>query len=166
MTQKDRDRLVVLKKAQKKLIRQRQAAGELQITERHLRRMLVKLKEGGDRSVIHGLRGRLSNRRLSQEVSEKAVRILSQEVYHGFGPTLASEYLSRKHGVRIGREALRQLMMAAGLWRGRKQKVEGVRKFVTRKYAYLVYYTVDESVAEIVILNVKHPARRREQEDA
>ncbi|HEX5846449.1 MAG: type II toxin-antitoxin system RelE/ParE family toxin [Rhodoplanes sp.] len=49
---------------------------------------------------------------------------------------------------------------------GRKQKVEGVRKFVTRKYAYLVYYTVDEAAEEIVILNVKHPARRREHEDA
>jgi toxin ParE1/3/4 len=49
---------------------------------------------------------------------------------------------------------------------GRKQKVEGVRKFVTRKYAYLVYYTVDEAAEEIVILSVKHPARRREHEDA
>ena len=49
---------------------------------------------------------------------------------------------------------------------GRKQKAEGVRKFVTRKYAYLIYYTVDEAAEEIVILNVKHPARRREHEDA
>jgi toxin ParE1/3/4 len=49
---------------------------------------------------------------------------------------------------------------------GRKQKVEGVRKFVTRKYAYLVYYTVDETAEEVVILNVKHPARRRDQDDA
>jgi plasmid stabilization system protein ParE len=49
---------------------------------------------------------------------------------------------------------------------GRKQKVEGVRKFVTRKYAYLVYYTVDEAAEEIVILNVKHPAQRREHSDA
>jgi toxin ParE1/3/4 len=49
---------------------------------------------------------------------------------------------------------------------GRQQKVEGVRKLVTRKYAYLVYYTVDEGADEIVILNVKHPARRREHEDA
>ena len=48
---------------------------------------------------------------------------------------------------------------------GRQQKTEGVRKFVTRKYAYLVYYTVDEAADEIVILNVKHPARRREHED-
>jgi hypothetical protein len=133
MTQKDRDRLVVLRKAQKKLIRQRQAAGELEITERHLRRMLVKLKEAGDRSVVHGLRGRLSNRRLSQEVREKAVRILSQEVYRGFGPTLASQYLSRKHHVRIGREALRRLMMTAGLWRGRKQKVEAIHQWRPRR---------------------------------
>jgi toxin ParE1/3/4 len=49
---------------------------------------------------------------------------------------------------------------------GRKQKVESVRKLVTRKYAYLVYYTVDEATEEIVILDVKHPASRREHEDA
>jgi plasmid stabilization system protein ParE len=48
---------------------------------------------------------------------------------------------------------------------GRRQKTEGVRKFVTRKYAYLVYYTIDEAADEIIILNVKHPARRREHED-
>jgi plasmid stabilization system protein ParE len=49
---------------------------------------------------------------------------------------------------------------------GRKQKVEGVRKFVTRQFAYLIYYTVDEVAGEVVILNVKHPARRREHSDA
>jgi toxin ParE1/3/4 len=49
---------------------------------------------------------------------------------------------------------------------GRRQTVEGVRKFVTRKYGYLVYFTVNETVEEFVILNVKHPSRRREHEDA
>jgi toxin ParE1/3/4 len=49
---------------------------------------------------------------------------------------------------------------------GRRQKAEGVRRFVTRKYGYLVYYTVDDVAEEIVILNVKHPAQRREHEDA
>ena len=84
MTQKDRDRLVVLKKVQKKLITQRQAAEELGVTERHVRRMLVRLKKAGDRSIVHGLRGRPSNRKLSPELREQAMRILSQEVYHGF----------------------------------------------------------------------------------
>jgi transposase len=133
MTQKERDRLVVLKKTQKKLTTQRQAAEELGVTERHVRRMLVKLKEAGDRSIVHGLRGRPSNRKRSPELRERAVRILSQEVYHGFGPTLASEYLARKHKLRIGREALRQWMIQAGLWRGRKQKIESVHQWRPRK---------------------------------
>jgi transposase len=133
MTQKDRDRLVVLKKVQKKLITQRQAAEELGVTERHVRRMLVRLKKAGDRSIVHQLRGRPSNRKLSPELREQAMRILSQEVYHGFGPTLASEYLAKKHKLRIGREALRQLMIQAGLWRGRKQKIEAVHQWRPRK---------------------------------
>jgi len=49
---------------------------------------------------------------------------------------------------------------------GRLQQTEGVRKFVTRKYAYLVYYTVDDAAEEIIILSIKHPAQRREHEDA
>ena len=49
---------------------------------------------------------------------------------------------------------------------GRAQTIEGVRKLVTRKYPYLVYYRVDEAVEEIIILTIQHPAREREHEDA
>ena len=47
---------------------------------------------------------------------DKIVRILTQEVYHGFGPTLGAEYLAKKHTIKIGREALRKIMLAARLW--------------------------------------------------
>lgn len=49
---------------------------------------------------------------------------------------------------------------------GRPQRTEGVRKLVTRRYAYLIYYLVDEAADELVILNVKHPAREREYEES
>lgn len=49
---------------------------------------------------------------------------------------------------------------------GRRQTVEGVRKLVTRKYPYLVYYTFDPATEEIVILTIRHPAREREHQDA
>ncbi len=42
---------------------------------------------------------------------------------------------------------------------GRAQAVEGVRKLVTRRYAYVIYYIVDEPAEEIAILTVRHPAR-------
>ena len=49
---------------------------------------------------------------------------------------------------------------------GRLQQTERIRKLVTRQHAYLIYYTVDEVAEEIIILNIKHPARRREHRDA
>jgi addiction module RelE/StbE family toxin len=48
---------------------------------------------------------------------------------------------------------------------GRRQTVEGVRKLVTRKYSYLVYYIVDERAGEVVILTIRHHARDREFSD-
>jgi transposase len=133
MTQQERDRLVVLKKALKKLIKQSQAAKELGLTARQVRRLVRRLKAEGDQVVIHGLRGRPSHRRISAEDREEIIRILSQEVYRGFGPTLASEYLAKKHDIEIGREALRQILMAAGLWRARGQKVEKVHQWRPRR---------------------------------
>ena len=133
MTQRDRDRLVVLKKALKKLIKQSQAARELDLSSRQVRRLLHGLKEEGDKVVIHGLRGRSSNRKTSQTDREKIIRILSQELYRGFGPTLASEYLAKKHGVKIGREALRQIMIGARLWQGQGQKVETIHEWRPRR---------------------------------
>ena len=63
MTQRDSDRPVVLKKAAKKLIKQSQAAQELELTARHVRRLRQDLKQKGDKVVIHGLRGKPSQRK-------------------------------------------------------------------------------------------------------
>ena len=96
-TQAERDRLVALKKAKKKLITQKQAAEELGITQRHVRRLLRELKRRGDKVVSHALRGLPSNRKLSADIEQEAVTILSQPLYRGFGPTLAAEYLAKKY---------------------------------------------------------------------
>jgi len=74
MTQAERDRLVALKKAKKKLITQKQAAEEIGVTERQVRRLLRKLRRKGDQAVIHELRGRASNRKLSAEWNGKPWR--------------------------------------------------------------------------------------------
>ena len=89
-----------------------------------MRRLLRQLKRRGDKVVAHALRGLPSNRKLSSDTEQEAVAILSQPVYRGFGPTLASEYLAKKHDIDVSRETVRQWMMRAKLWRGRKQHVE------------------------------------------
>src|SRR2546426_5920920 len=126
MTQAERDRLVALKKAKKKLITQKQAAEELEVTERHVRRLLGALKRRGDKAVVHGLRGLPANRKISVDTEQEAVAILSRAVYRGFRPTLASEYLAKKHHIEVSRETIRQWMIRAKLWRARKQQVEKI----------------------------------------
>jgi len=133
MTQGERDRLVALKKAKKKLITQKQAAEEIGITERQVRRLVQKLRRKGDQAVIHELRGRESNRKLSVEVEQRAITVLADPVYRGFGPTLASEYLHKLHQITVSKETLRRWMVKAGLWRAGHVRVVEVHQWRRRR---------------------------------
>jgi len=61
-------------------------------------------------------------------------------------------------------DSLRTLVLFPRI--GRRQKTAGVRKLVTRRYSYIVYYTIDDTSEEVVILTIQHPARGREHADA
>jgi hypothetical protein len=146
MTQADRDRLVTLKKAKKRLITQREAAEELGVSVRQVKRLLYGLKKHGDRAVVHGLRGKPSNRKIQKSTEEEAVRILSAPVYQGFGPTLACEYLRKKHGIEVSKETVRQWMMGAKLWRAKEEKVGQVHLWRPRRsrFGELVQWDTSE----------------------
>src|SRR5580698_4706744 len=116
LAQADRDRLLALKKAKKNLITQREAAEELELSIRQVQRLLYGLKDRGDKAVMHGLLGKASNRRIEEKIERQAVKILSAPVYEGFGPTLAAEYLGKKHGIEASKETVRQWMMRGQLW--------------------------------------------------
>jgi hypothetical protein len=133
MTQAERDRLVALKKAKKKLITQKQAGEEIGVTERQVRRLLGKLRRKGDRAVIHELRGRASNRKLPAKVEQQAIAVLSDPVYRGFGPTLAAEYLHRRHQITVSKESVRQWMIQAGLWKAGRRLVVEVHEWRARR---------------------------------
>jgi hypothetical protein len=133
MTQKDRDRLVALKKAKKKLITQRQAAEEIGQTERHVRRLLVRLQQQGDAAMVHALRGQPSNRKLDAKTKAEALAMLQQEIYHGFGPTLASEYLAKKLQIKVSRETVRAWMIEGELWRSKRAQVKAIHVWRERR---------------------------------
>src|SRR6266508_2326686 len=97
MTQADRDRLVTLKKAKKKLITQRVAAEELGLSTRQVKRLLYALKKRGDKAVVHGLRGKSSNRRIEEAVEREAVKILSRSEERRVGKECRSRWLSHDY---------------------------------------------------------------------
>lgn len=48
---------------------------------------------------------------------------------------------------------------------GQAQAVEGVRKIVTRRYPYIVYYSVNDAAQEVLIITILHGARQRPYSD-
>ena len=122
MSEKERDRLKVLHEVEQGHLKQRQGAEQLGMSERGFRKLLRRFRLNSDGAVVHGLRGRRSNRRLSGETAAKAVAAVKRN-YGDFGPTLASEYLSRDLGIRLSRETLRQLLIREGVWKAKPGKV-------------------------------------------
>jgi len=133
MTVEDRDRLKVVHEVVKGHIRQSQAARALKLSVRWVRKLVARVRRQGDRGVLHGLRGRPSNRKIPEAVQRKAVRILRGEAWRGYGPTLAAEELAAEHGLLVGKETLRKWMIEAKLWKPRRAKVEKVHTWRPRR---------------------------------
>lgn len=123
LSTKDRDRLKVLHEVKGEHLRQRAAAQQLGISDRWVRELLGRVKEEGDRGVVHRRRGRVSNRRLPERVRRKALELV-QARYGDLGPTLATEYLVKEHQVKVSKETLRKWLIGAGLRRGKRRKME------------------------------------------
>ena len=134
LSQRERDRLEVLHEVKQKHLTQLAAAARLKVTDRQVRRMLLRLRERGDRSLVHGLRGRPSNRKLAARFEQKILARLRQR-YADFGPTLASEHLAQE-GFPVSRETLRKWMTKAALWRPRSQRVKAVHVWRERRASF------------------------------
>src|SRR5438132_8930314 len=62
LSQRERDRLKVLHEVKQKHLTQVAAAKRLKVTDRQVRRMLLRIRERGEGALVHGLRGQPSNR--------------------------------------------------------------------------------------------------------
>src|ERR1035441_3681488 len=111
MTQAERDRLVALKKAKKKLMYteggSRGGGARSAGTPPEPQDQCGYRRGGGGDPVTAGV----------------------PEIW----PTLAAEYLAKKHAIEASRETVRRWMMEAKLWRGRKQHVEEIYEWRPRR---------------------------------
>jgi transposase len=132
MSARDRDRLKVLHEVGKGHLTQKQGGERLGVTERWVRKLLARMRKEGDGGILHRLRGRPSNRKIEEKTRQKAVKLVKSK-YGDFGPTLASEYLGKREGVSVSKETLRQWLIEAGVWKGKKRRVEKVHEWRPRR---------------------------------
>src|SRR4030043_178491 len=114
-------RLHVIQKVHEGIIKEVDAAEMLSLSSRQVRRIVKRVKAEGDRGVIHKSRGRPSNRRIPDRVKKTVIQCY-QLKYKDFGPTLASEKLLEREGIRISDETLRRWLIEAGDWKKSRKK--------------------------------------------
>lgn len=121
LTMRDLDRLKVIREVLDGRLTKVQAAEQLDLTDRQIRRLCARVSARGPSILAHGLRGQPSNNRMDQELIDRALNLV-KEHYHDFGPTFASEKLLERHGIDLSSTTLRRRMIPAGLWRPRRYK--------------------------------------------
>ncbi len=121
MSTREVKRLKAVQSAIERHITQKIAASMIGLSERQVRRVVKAIREEGDTGIIHGLRGRPSNRRFPEAMRERVLS-LYQERYPDFGPTLAMEKLFECDGIRISDETLRMWLLEAGIWKKRRKR--------------------------------------------
>jgi transposase len=133
MSKKELERLPIIHKAMNKCLTQVKAAEMIGVCERQIRRIVEKIKKGGDRAIVHGNRGRASPFKMPEEKEKKIAGIIEKS-YPDFGPTFAAEKLMERERIKISKEKLRQIMITYAIWHPKKGKRGKIHQWRERKH--------------------------------
>ena len=151
MSDKEIERLSVIERAASGSIRQSQAANQIGVCERHLRRLLQGYRKHGVGALISSRRGVSPNNRLPLSVRLRALELV-RENYRDFGPTFAHEKLQSNHSREFCRsfsiETLRRWMIEDGLWNRRRRRSSRVHSPRPRRRCFGELIQIDGSAHE------------------
>ena len=114
MSVKELRRVSVIRQTMEKKLTQVKAGTLLGLTPRHIRRLIARVAQAGDQGLAHRGRGKPSNRRIPDTVKAMMLKLYEKR-YGDFGPTLAAEKLTERHGLTLNDETLRRWLRARGV---------------------------------------------------
>lgn len=132
LTQKEQVKFIVISQVLQREITNGKAAAILGISSRQVKRLKKKVREKGERGVVHRLKGRESNHRIDSSLKQEALNHIEKE-YKDFKPLFASEKLEEQHGIKLNPQTTRRWMITEGFWKERKQKKVTYRSWRPRK---------------------------------
>jgi len=120
LSHKEIDRLGVIQQVAGKQLRQRDAARQLGLSVRQVKRLVARYRAEGAAGLVSRHREKRPGNALSDAVRQAIIGIV-RDNYADFGPTLACEKLAERHGHKVSVETLRQWMIADGLWKPKRR---------------------------------------------
>ncbi len=107
------------------------AAKQIGVSVRHVKRLKKKVIKYGAQGLIHKSRGKPSNRAISPEIRQKMEKLL-KEKYYDFQPKHACEYLNEEENIKTNKETVRLTMSKLGLWKIKPRKQNNKKKHLWR----------------------------------
>ena len=121
LNRKEQWRLEVLNKVERGELAAGGAAVVLEVSLRHVRRMLAAYRRDGAEALVHGNRGHIPWNARSPADRERAVA-LARTKYAGCNQQHMSELLDEREELQISRSALRRVLLEAGIPTPRKRR--------------------------------------------
>jgi len=121
MTRQDIQRYQIIRKVLDHEVSQQEASEFLKLSDRQVRRIVKRVRTEGESGVVHHSRGRPGNRSIEVAFKERILG-LYRASYEGFGPTLASEKLLERDGLKVNDETLRLWLIKEALWQAKPRK--------------------------------------------
>lgn len=144
MSQKEADRLHVMKLLINKDITQKMAAEMMGLSKIQTIRIKKAYKLYGPIGLVSKRRGKPSPNRIPDKILQEATSIITKK-YYDFGPTFTCEKLNEKHNIKISVESVRKLMIKEGLWKDRKHKQVIVHQMRSRRSRFGELIQIDGS---------------------
>jgi len=118
---KEQKRLLVLNKVNSHEISVNESAAILNLSIRHIWRLLGAYRKEGCSALAHGNRGRKPAHTLDEDLKTKIVGLAST-TYCGFNIQHMTEYLNEKESINISRSSVRRILLSQGLRSPRKRR--------------------------------------------
>ena len=132
MSKKELTRAEVLHRLVDKRLKQADAARLLNLSLRHIKRLLRAYRKLGAAGLISKRRGKPGNHQLSDKTKNQAIKLILSR-YSDFGPTLAHEKLVELHQLKLSVESVRQLMIRAGIWKPKRARAARIHHLRERR---------------------------------
>ena len=121
LTTKEQARIQVLNAVKAGEVTVEQAAGLMEVSERHTWRLLAAYGKEGAAAIAHGNRGRRPSTTTDADTQQR-VRELAKGLYAGFNHTHLTEMLAQNEGIDLSRSTVRRILLAAGVRSPRRRK--------------------------------------------
>lgn len=123
LSMKESKKIPVLEELKHQKITQEMASERLNLSIRQVGRTFKRYLSTGAAGLVHRNRGRPNLHKTPQKSKDQIIEII-QDCYSDFGPVLATEMLEERHDIRLSREAVRKIMIEAGIYRKKRKGVK------------------------------------------